>query len=666
MVNMKNIFLSFLLLLTPALCVAQEDASQVFDLIDLNYPGLEKVKDYYNQGESEQALASLLDYYRGRKGINHPDIDLNNITVSNKERKMADEALEHKFFVHNGYQPSFFYGDDIDWTYWPVEDNELRWQLHRTKWWQPMGKVYQVTQDETYAKEWAFQYLDWIKKNPLLKTSNAYEGEDVSAGIPADLQNVRFAWRPLEVSHRLQDQTIQFLLFKDSPSFTPEFLAQFLLNYYKHAEHILHNYSKSGNHLLFEAQRIIYAGAFFPEMKQAKTWRASGIDILNREIKTQVYPDGMQFELDPHYHLASINIFAKAIRVADANGFRAEFGQHYLSTVESMIEWVINCHFPDYTNPMFSDAKQDTKADMLNNYNEWLKIFPDNEALQYMASDRKEGKAPSHLSKAFLSSGFYVFRNGWGEEATQMVLKAGPPAFWHSQPDNGTFELYMNGKNFFPDSGSYVYAGNKEVNKQRAWFKQTRVHNTLTLNRENMTKCDSKNLLWDQPSQNVERLVCENPSYEGLTHRRSVFFVDKTFFVIVDEAMGDAQGDVAIHYNFREGDFKFDPSHNTVMSGSSDRHDLVMQVFSPSQMQVMKEEGWVSYGYRQKTERDSYAFNVEKKSSDTVRYITVIYPITNNSKAPKMKAHFKTVAANEMAVKVKVGKKSYTLGYQFN
>ena len=64
---MKNIFLSFLLLLTPALCVAQEDASQVFDLIDLNYPGLEKVKDYYNQGESEQALAPLLDYYRGRK-----------------------------------------------------------------------------------------------------------------------------------------------------------------------------------------------------------------------------------------------------------------------------------------------------------------------------------------------------------------------------------------------------------------------------------------------------------------------------------------------------------------------------------------------------------------------------------------------------------------------
>lgn len=40
-----------------------------------------------------------------------------------------------------------------------------------------------------------------------------------------------------------------------------------------------------------------------------------------------------------------------------------------------------------------------------------------------------------------------------------MVVKAGPKAFWHCQPDNGTFELWFNGKNLFPDSGAYVYAG---------------------------------------------------------------------------------------------------------------------------------------------------------------------------------------------------------------
>ncbi len=660
---MKNYLLFLLLILSPQFSFGQEVAAHVFELIDLDYPGLEKVKKNYNEGNLDFALDELLSYYRGRQGINHPDIDLNQLSLSPRELKIADEGLKHQFFVHKGYQPSFFYGEDIDWTYWPVKDNELRWQLHRTKWWQPMGKAYQVSKDEKYAKEWTLQYLDWIYKNPLLSSSSA-STEEVSSGELASVENVRFAWRPLEVSHRLQDQTIQFLLFQDSEYFTPAFLSQFLCNYHKHAEHILGNYSQKGNHLLFEAQRMIYAGAFFPEFKQARTWRSSGISILNREIKKQVYADGMHFELDPHYHLAAINIFAKAIRVADANGFRNEFGADYLSTVEKMIEWVINCHFPNYTNPMFSDAKQDTKQEMLKNYQEWEKIFPENLSIRYMASDRQRGAAPEHLSKAFLSSGFYVFRNGWTEDAIQMTLKAGPPAFWHSQPDNGTFELFIKGRNFFPDSGSYVYAGSAEVNKQRAWFKQTRVHNTLTLNRENMSQCDSKNLIWDRTTHRIERLVYENPSYEGLTHRRSVFFVDQSFFILVDEAIGEAEGKVAIHYNLCEGDFKLDNSKHRINSEFEDDNNLVLQVFSPSSMAVLKEEGWVSYAYRQKAARDSFAFELEKKDKSTVRFISVILPTTKPEHLPKIKASFIRTQADELQVQVQINKKKYRVGYR--
>lgn len=164
-----------------------------------------------------------------------------------------------------------------------------------------------------------------VKKNPLTAVEKE-EYELVSAGeVKGNAENVRFAWRPLEVSNRLQDQTLQFLLFVSSKAFTPEFLTEFLINYHRHALHILGNYSDQGNHLLFEAQRMVYAGAFFPEFKEASEWRKSGISILNREIKKQVYPDGGQYELDPHYHLAAINIFCKALRMADVNGFRQDF-----------------------------------------------------------------------------------------------------------------------------------------------------------------------------------------------------------------------------------------------------------------------------------------------------------------------------------------------------
>ena len=120
---------------------------------------------------------------------------------------MGGRRIETYILRHKGYQPSYNYGEDINWQYWPVKDNELRWQLHRHKWFTPMGKAYRISGDEKYAKEWAHQYIDWIKKNPLVKM-NKKEYELISDGkIKGEVENVRFAWRPLEVSNRLQDQT---------------------------------------------------------------------------------------------------------------------------------------------------------------------------------------------------------------------------------------------------------------------------------------------------------------------------------------------------------------------------------------------------------------------------------------------------------------------------
>lgn len=516
-----------------------------------------------------------------------------------------------------------------------------------------MGKAYRVSGDEKYAKEWAYQYIDWIKKNPLVKMDKK-EYELVSDGkIKGEVENVRFAWRPLEVSNRLQDQTTQFQLFLPSPSFTPDFLTEFLVNYHKHAVHILANYSDQGNHLLFEAQRMIYAGAFFPEFKEAPAWRKSGIDILNREINVQVYNDGGQFELDPHYHLAAINIFCKALGIADVNGFRNEFPQEYLDTIEKMIMFYANISFPDYTNPCFSDAKITEKKEMLKNYREWSKLFPKNETIKYLATDGKEGALPDYMSKGFLKSGFFVFRNSWGMDATQMVVKAGPKGFWHCQPDNGTFELWFNGKNLFPDTGAYVYAGSAEVMKLRNWFRQTRVHNTLTLDGRNLETTQSVTGLW-QPEGKEQILVTENPGYKGLKHRRTVFFVDQAYFVIVDEATGNARGTVNLNYHFREGAVNVDAEKNMVTTAYEGPSNVKLQCFPEKSASLRAEEGWRSTAYRQRVARTSVAFDANKDDAEAVRYITVIYPVKDVAAYPVLEAKFLNKGYDEKGVEVEV------------
>ena len=665
--------LSRLFALTAALVAAvgvagaQTPKEEVLGLLNLDMPELAEVKAHYQEGRVEEAAEALLAYYKGRTHITTPDIpNPAAVRISANEQKWADEALEHTFFVHYGYQPSFNYGEDIDWRYWPVRDNELRWQLHRHKWFTPMGKAYRVSGQEKYAEEWTKQYLDWIRKNPLVKIAKEeYEIMDDSA-IKADAENARFAWRPLEVSHRLEDQTLQFQLFIPSPHFTADFLCEFLVNYHRHAEHILGNYSERGNHLLFQAQRMLYAGTFFPEFRRAEVWRESGVGILNREVEVQVFDDGGHFELCPHYHLATINIFYEALQVATLNGFKSAFPQSFVDALEKMAEFYINICFPDYENPCFSDAKIAHKGEVIKNYRAWLDVFGDNGLVRYMATEGKEGALPEYESKGHFTAGFFTFRSGWGEDAVQMVVKAGPKGEWHCQPDNGTFELWYNGHRLMADSGSYIYAGDAEVMKWRNWFRQTAVHNTLTLDGKNLQTTESKTLLW-QPEGEVQVLVTENPSYEGLTHRRTVFFVEESYFVIVDEAVGSAEGVVNLNYQMPVGEVRIDGEKMRCESLNAFDSNLTLQCFAPKGATTTEAEGWFSDKYKSKVERKRVSFDVAKSATtESVRYVTVIVPHKEAQKGPKISA--KLVGEynpNGVSVKVKVGKQSRNLKVKF-
>lgn len=606
---------------------------KAFAMLNLDRAGLEQVKLAVDAKDYDLAAERLLEYYRQAKAFVHPSFDINNVTVSDQDQLWADNGMQHIFQSVKGFDPLCYdrlneeTGEkEIDWTYWPKKDNEIRWQLHRMYWWVPMGKVYYTTKNEAYAKEWVFQYQDWAKKNPMPTE------EMVNVGARPNKDNYDFTWRPLEVSHRIEDQIIQFQLFLNAESFTAAFLTEFLINYANHANYILKNYTPEGNHLLFQAQRMMYAGICFPELKEADTWLNSGITKLNEQIEEQVYADGMHYEMDLGYHLAAIDIFYQALRVATLNDKASVFPQSYKDIIRKMITVTYNTNYPNDIAPLFSDGRQGSSAVMKRNYNGWLDLFPNDQELMYFASEsRQEGAHPNYLSKAFKESGFYVFRNDWSKGVIQMVVKNTPKAGWHNQPDNGTFELWYQGQNLFPDSGAYSYGGDKAANQDRNWFRQTKVHNTLTLDGKNVNS-QPKLVAWNAEGEGkTDYLVIENESYPNLKHRRTVYFVEKKFFVILDEAIGNAEGDVAIHYNFVEGETTSNEK-NFYAATTFDNKNVALRCYAPEGTSMQKSVGKVSYEYNKYKERDAYAFSYKKQASESsVKFVTVIFP---NKKAP--------------------------------
>jgi heparan-sulfate lyase len=595
-----------------------------FDVINLNYPGLEKVKNAVVANKYDEAASALLQYYRNKIGSKKPDFSNLEIQVDTtgpldaKTQEIVDNAMLHRFKTQEAY--GFFdFGKDIDWKLWPIKDNEVRWQLHRVKWWLSMALAYKATKNEAYAKEWVFQFRDWATKNPL--------------GLSED--NDKYAWRPLEVSDRIQNLVPTVSIFINSPHFTPEFLMAFLKSYHQQTNYLADHYAAEGNHRLFEAQRTLFAGASFPEFNDAKKWRKSGIDVLNAEIKKQVYPDGVQFELSPVYHAATIDIFTKAFKGAQKAGIENEFPASYKQTVEKMAMAFINITFPNYNQPMFGDSWQAKKGFRLNQFSNWSTIFPKNRFIQYFATDGAAGEKPNWFSNALSTSGFYTFRNGWDEKSTIMVLKASPPAGFHAQPDNGTFELWVKRRNFTPDTGCYVYSGDTEIMKQRDWYRQSKVHSTLTLDNQNMVITKAQQNKWEV-GKNLDILTYTNPSYKDLNHQRTILFIDQKYFLIIDKAIGKATGNLGVHFQLKE-DSKpvFDKVKNRVYTTYADGNNLLIQSLNTDRVYLNEEEGKVSYAYAKEIARPAFVFEKSKNDDKTQQFINVVYPYDGN-KAPEI------------------------------
>jgi heparan-sulfate lyase len=137
----------------------------------------------------------------------------------------------------------------------------------------------------------------------------------------------------------------------------------------------------------------------------------------------------------------------------------------------------------------------------------------------------------------------------------QLNLHCSPPAISsHDQPDNGTFELYAFGDWVMPDSGFYTYGHDPGG---RTWHRRTAVHQTLTLDGQD-SACAGHHLLW-HGSPELDTVVVANHSYPALVHRRSVWFVKRSWFVLLDEALGSASGVLDLHFQFAPGQLLLEP-----------------------------------------------------------------------------------------------------------
>ena len=611
--------------------------ADIFEKINLDYPGLEKAKAFYEADMYYDAVNAILNYYRLRSGITNPNISLLNVTATEDDKLKANYALDNnRFFVNNYYEDaatkrpySLTNAGAINWSFEPAgADNEYQKQLHRHQWFVPQAKVYRTTKDEKYIQSWISVYKDWLKNNPM----------------PASGTNTTTWWQ-LQVAERVLGQTQLFDYYKNSVNFTPEWFSEFMVHFAEHADFLVKYPYEEGNILISQASALAFAGVLFPEFKNAPTWMQTGFQTLGTEVQKQFLDDGMHYELDFSYHISAIADFYEVMKLADANkhivgNVAADFNQYLHKAAQVVMHFTYPNYFTNPTSgylyfvPGFNDTRQSswTRSVLNRNFTRYNEMFPQDNELLYMGTYGQRGTKPSVAPKVFATSGYYVLRNGWDRLSTMFILSNNysentMPVWSHKQPDNGTFELYHKGRNFFPDAGVYAYTSDNN-NTARLWYRQTKVHNTMTLNGQNITDAKGKSLAVVSNGP-TEVIATENQGYSNLKHRRYVFFVNKTFFVLVDEGIGTATGTVNLNFNLCEGgdsEVIVSTTNHGAHTAFADGNNMLIRTFGNGNLSTVPFDGKVSYSPGVEANRKSYSVNLLKNDAQPVRYITVLYP----------------------------------------
>lgn len=577
----------------------------VFSKLNLDYPGLEKVKQHYEAGEHYLAAKELLEYYRWRSNVVNPAVPAF-VTASAVDVNKANQALDYRFVVAKYVETEgatdaedtyySFKNDDgtINWGFKPDNSNvdrEFYYQQHRHQWMEPQAKAYANTKNEAYFNNWVDVYTSWMAKYPCPNAQfDDPNIKDLEAG---------YEWKGLQPTERVLSQLNIIPLYLTSPNFTPEWLTTVLNAFAESVEMIRMNYIADGNIRISQGQAVAMAGVLMPEFKNAGQWVTEGLQTMNMD--EQFRSDGVHCDLDLSYHIAAISDYLEVYNLAKANNKLDILPAGYTDKLKGAVSFVQDMIYPDYTIDNFNDTRSSSyaKSTLMNRLKEYLEIFPEDEELKWMAWEgTKGGTKPSWKSKAYTNTGYYMFRSSdWGAGRGIMMIhknNENSARKWHCQPDNGTFSLWYKGRNFFPDAGVYSYDIPKPGEPDmRGTYRKYTLHNTLS--------CQSKDILESQQlgkflkqesTDKYELIVTENTPYKNgvsigsfvpegnIIHRRAVFFVDNKFFTIVDEVYSDNKDYTGTKFNLNfhlycEADKKASVIYNPKTEGNNENYASV-------------------------------------------------------------------------------------------
>jgi len=444
-------------------------------------------------------------------------------------------------------------------------DARVVWELNRFHHAIALGLAYQLTSDVRYPDAFTSQVSDWLVANPI------------GCGVN---------WAcAMEVAIRATNWLFACALMQKA--LPAEFVRTLLGALLTHGRYIRANLELAlvtTNHYLADLCGLAVLGLALPGAEPSR-WRRFALREMAREIKSQVYPDGADFEASTAYHRLATELFELPVRLAQHAGVSVSLIlTERLPLMHTFSAAVVR---PDGTLPLIGDSDDGHLLPLPPTY-------------------------PSSTSSStpFPHAGIYVMRRG----DLYLICDCGPNGQrgngGHAHNDTLSFELYA-GRPWIVDPGTYTYTG--DLNAYN-WFRSAAAHNTLVVDGEEQARFDPREpfLLAPDARPTVRRwetapdydlLDAEHAGYQRLpepvTHRRQILFDKQSgLWLVRDIVTGQGTHRLDWYFHFAPLPVTTDETKpSAVRATASDGASLLLIPLSEPSLHLTIEEGWVSYRY---------------------------------------------------------------------
>jgi hypothetical protein len=502
-----------------------ETVKRMFDQLNLEYQGLEKINTAVNTNQMVDACNYLLAYYRDGKMAK--ELRREQPEETGRTLAFADTILTDVFVIQNvrGMVPRKDDGHR-DWYYkGPNNDREWAWLSNRHSQINTVLSTYFETGNPKYVK-----YIDLFLRDFII-ASMPYPAVKGSGSI----------WRGLEVSFRSKVWSRIFYGLINNEYFSPATQLLILSSLPDHA-HYNRNFHGGNNWLTMEISALATVATNFPEYKASDEWLGYSIKTMTESMKDQVYADGVQTELTSHYHNVSLSNFELFKDICDhANEPLPDF---FNQTIEAMYSYIAHAVRPDGYRILNNDGDRGSDR---NRILAGAKKFKQPE-WEYIAANGKSGiqplKGPSYF---YPWAGQLISRSGYDADAHWSFFDIGPWGSGHQHNDKLHISVAAFGRDLLVDAGRFAYTG-EVAGKFRPYARGSAGHNVILIDSKGQSdgptharkpldnSCFKITDDFDYASNSFEHF---NDVDGKAKHIRSVFYVRDKFWVVIDRIITD-------------------------------------------------------------------------------------------------------------------------------